>query len=308
MLIALFLGRISSYTKGYHTFTVKHDRPFAIALKKNLLVFALDELPSSSTNFTIVDRHNRSIPISFDTFTHLYFFETTILVTVPPGKACVLHYWLLPTSLCSSISYAAIADHQLSFRIRSDSVKSDFCIFTQSGASTYTAILDYYSAAPRNRIEFYTSSVAPDKRCPRNGICQFKANRPFFIRVVNVTDFQFDASISLWTLRRSIESSECLIQAIPIVIEPPILLPLGLMSTSEIKCVSMAEDMLKYIGVGIAVFAVALVLLVVLHRIGYINVRAIFGCTGESDRFNALKESPYADPLPGEADPSIEGN
>jgi hypothetical protein len=297
MLIALLFGLIRSYTKGYHTFTVRHDRPFAISLKKNLLVFALDEPPSSTTTFTVVDRHNRSIPLPFLIFTHLYFFETTILVTVPYGSICVLHYWLLPTSLCSSISYAAIADHQLSFRLSSDSVKTDFCIFTQSGASAYTAILDYYSASPRGRIEFYTSSVGPDKRCKRNGICQFKSNRPFFIRVVNVTDFQFDASISLWALRRSIESSECLIQPIPVVIEPPVQVPLGAMVTSEIKCVSMAEDMLRYVGIGAAIFVAALGALVVLHRIGFINVRTLFGCTKESDRFDALKESPYADPL-----------
>jgi hypothetical protein len=283
MLLPLLLAGALSYTKGYHTFTVKHDHPFAISLKKNLLVFALNEILSPVVNFTVIDRRNRSIQIPFVTFTHLYFFETTILVTVPSGRICLLHYWLLPTALCSSISYAAIADHQLSFRLSSDSVKSDFCIFTQSGASTYTAIMDYYSASPRSRIEFYTSSVGPDKRCRGNGICEFKATRPFFIRVANVTGSEFDAKFTVWALRRSIESSECMIQAIPIVIEPPILMPLGAMLTSEIKCVSMAEDMLRYIVIALGVVVAGGGVLVLLHRIGYINIMAIFGCMKESD-------------------------
>jgi hypothetical protein len=308
MLATLLLGHVLSYTKGYHTFTVKHDRPFAIALKKNLLVFALDEPPSRRANFAVVDRHNQSISIPFLAFTHIYFFDTTILVSVPPGTICVLHYWLLPTSLCNSISFAAVADHRLSFRLNANPAKTDFCIFSQSGAASYTAILDYYSASPRNRIEFYTSSVGPDRQCKRNGICKFKANRPFFIRIANITGFEFDASITLWALRRSTELTDCRVQPIPIVIEPPVQIPIGAMLASDITCVSMAEDVLKYIGIGIGVFGVAFVVLVVLHRMEYINVRALFGCTKEMERFNALKEHPWADPLPGEAEPPIDLN
>jgi hypothetical protein len=257
LLPFLFPWAIRSYPKGYHSFTVKYDRPFAIILKKNMLVLALDEIPSPTVNFTVFDRHNKSALIPMLPLTHLYFFETTFMVTVPKQQSYTLHYWILPTSLCSSISYAAVADHQLSFRLSSESARTDFCLFSQSGASSYTAILDYHSGSPNNRIEFYTKSTGPAKKCKQNSQCEFRSNRPFFMRVVNVTNYEFEATLNFWAFRRSIDSSECLIKPIPILIEPPIQVPMGVISITDIHCVSMAEDLLKYILIAIVVVVVA---------------------------------------------------
>jgi fumarate reductase subunit D len=87
------------------------------------------------------------------------------------------------------------------------------------------------------------------------------------------------------------------VKPIPILIEPPIQIPMGVISTSEIECVSMAEGLLKYTLIGILVVVIILVIFMGLHRCEYINMRAAFGCTKETERFKALKESPFEEAL-----------
>jgi multisubunit Na+/H+ antiporter MnhC subunit len=75
-------------------------------------------------------------------------------------------------------------------------------------------------------------------------------------------------------------------------------MPLGALSVSDVQCVSMAENTLQNIVIGFAVVSVTLALLVALHRFRVINLRAIFCCSADGQRFDSLKENPYADPLP----------
>jgi hypothetical protein len=84
----------------------------------------------------------------------------------------------------------------------------------------------------------------------------------------------------------------------PFLIEPPIQIPMGVISVAGIQCVSMAEDVLKYTVIGLCVGALGVAVLCAMHWSGYINLRAAWGCTRERDRFRDLKENPYAEPLP----------
>jgi hypothetical protein len=56
----------------------------------------------------------------------------------------------------------------------------------------------------------------------------------------------------------------------------------------------MADDALRLVLFVCAVVAVGAALLIVLHRIGCINVRSACGCSGEQTRFLSLRENPYA--------------
>jgi fumarate reductase subunit D len=57
----------------------------------------------------------------------------------------------------------------------------------------------------------------------------------------------------------------------PILIEPAIQIPMGVMSTSDIHCVSMAEDLLRYILMVIVVVVSVFLILIALHRVGSIQ-------------------------------------
>jgi hypothetical protein len=293
MLFPVLVSVIHSYSKGYHTFVVKPNRPFCVTLQHSMLVFALDEVPPSRVNFTVIDPKNRTLPVPMQTFTHILFFDTTIFVSVPKGESFPLHYWLIPTDLCSAISYSAIADHQLTLKLHSPSLPSDFCIFSQSGAASYSATLDYHSDSTKGKIEFWTNSISPARRCRRNSLCQFTSRRPFFMRVINATDAEFEARVHFTALRRSIQSYECGIRPLPIVIRPPIQMPMGVIEISDIACVSMAEDVLSWVVTGIAVVTLISVLLCILHCSGVIDLKFLV----RKDRFKELGENPYAAPI-----------
>jgi hypothetical protein len=64
---------IQCLAKGYHTFTVRYDRQFAVTLSKNMLIFALDEVLPSYVNFTVSNRKNRTTQRLMPTFSNLIF-------------------------------------------------------------------------------------------------------------------------------------------------------------------------------------------------------------------------------------------
>lgn len=294
MILALLPILGHSFSKGYHTFTVTYDQPFYIKLSKNILVFALDEAPPASVNFTVIDRHNKSLPIPLSSYTHMQFFQTSIFISVPKHQKYTLHFWLIPPNLCHAISYSAIADHTLSFELVNDDLKTDFCIFSQSGSSGYKTLLQYDSTSSNSSIEFYTHPKEPSKHCKKNKLCKFKTNRPFFIRAHNVANAGFKAALQYKTKRKTIDSCECALTPVPFMIEPPIQVPMGVLSVDNIKCVSMAEVVLRYVTYGSIGVVAGVVALYVMHCLGWINLRVILGCAATKDRFDQLKENPYA--------------
>jgi hypothetical protein len=125
-------------------------------------------------------------------------------------------------------------------------------------------------------------------------ICSHSSDRPFFIRFANVSDAGFDAKLNIIAFRPSLETVRCGIGPIPFVIEPPVIVPVGGLSMLERQCISMAEGAIKLVLFVCAVVAVGLTLLIILHRVGCIDVPAACGYSREQQRFDSLRENPYA--------------
>jgi hypothetical protein len=296
MFLLLMARIVQAVNDGYHSFKVTHKKPFCVALTTKMLVFALDETPDPSVNFSVIDQKNRSSPIPISTLTHLQLFETTILVTAPRSHPYVLHYWLLPRTVCSSISYAAIADRSISFELTSPLLKSEFCIFPQSGASSYSWNIDYHTTAPYAQIEFYTSAKKPSQICESTP-CSFSSSRPAFVRVLGVADHEFNAAVGFTTFRNSITLYECSIKGMPLLIEPPVQIPMDLLSINEIKCMSMAESVLIWLLIGFCAMLVVNCIIYVLQRCGVISIKYLCSWGRESDHFTNLRQNPYASEL-----------
>jgi hypothetical protein len=272
---------------------MKPNHSLSFTLTKHLFVLTLDAPPPDSLVLAVIDGKNISQRIDIAQHTHVAFFETTLSISIS-RRDFRLHYWLLPANVCGSVSYWAVADHVLHFEVRSQSLRSDFCIFSQSNARTLRAALDYQSDATSSRVEFFSDPDEPVRRCRPGMICSHSSDRPFFIRFANVSDAGFDAKLNIIAFRRSLETVRCGIGPIPFVIEPPVIVPVGGLSVLERQCISMAEDTIKLVLFVCAVVAVGLTLLIVLHRIGCIDVPAVCGCSREQQRFDSLRENLYA--------------
>jgi hypothetical protein len=296
MLALILPSALFALPDGYHSFKVSHKRPFYISLTDRMLFFAFDEYPHPGVNFTVIDSKNQTSPIPMTSFTHIQFFQTSVHVSTAKGHPYVLHYWLLSPRICSSVSYSALADHSISFRLSSDRLTSDFCLFSQSGASSYDIKLDLESHSPHARAELWTTARGPDKKCRSEG-CNWKSKRPFFLRVLNASDAEFSSALTLSVFRSGFQSLECSLKSVPIMVGPTVQIPMGFLAMTDIKCVSMAVYLLRVIGFTVGTIIIAVTLLGLLQAIGFINIRTFFGCGAEAERFNALKEDPYAHEL-----------
>lgn len=284
-----------AFSKGYHTFTVRYNNPFHVRLSKNLLVLALDRSPPPYVNFTVIDDKNRSQPMAIGLYTHLQLYQTTVFISVPKGHHYTLGFWLIPPTLCNAIGYALVADNTLAFDVTNKNQRSDFCLFTQSGAWWYSAGVAFQSDNAGGVAEFYSHPRGPAKSCSGNGkICKYGSMNPFFIRFAGVAGAAFSADVIYSATRWSILNSECALAPVPYMIEPPLQMPAGGIGFGDIKCVSTARVAQKYL-IGFLICAgIAAAVLYGLHLMGYINLRVFCGCSAEKDRFNTLKENPYA--------------
>jgi hypothetical protein len=293
MFGVVLLLLVSSLPDGYHSFKVTKNRPFFASLTDKVLIFALDELPHPEVNFTVIDNKNNTSPIPMSSFTHVQFFQTRVHVATTKRHPYMLHYWLLPPAVCPSVSYSALADRSITFKLEQDKLTSDFCLFSQSGASNYSVKFDYASRSLHTRVEFWSSARRPDRKC-RSETCEYKSGKPFFMRVINGSGTAFTGAMALSIFRSGIQSTECSLKVIPIMIESNVQIPMGHLSMTDIKCVAMVEYLLVVLGVSVAAAITALAVLTLLHTIGFIDLRACFGCRGEDDHFKGLKENPYA--------------
>jgi hypothetical protein len=293
MFVLVLASLSSSLIDGYHSFKVTKKRPFFVTLRDKMLIFALDELPHPEVTFTAMDSKNSTSPIPMASFTHVQFFQTSVYVSITKGRPYVLHYWLLPPTICPSVSYSAMADRSITFKLEQDKLTSDFCLFSQSGASSYSVKFEYESQSLHTRVEFWSSAKRPDRKC-KGEVCQWKSSKPFFMRVINGSDAAFTGVMALSIFRSGIQSTECSLKVIPIVVESNVQIPMGHFSVTDIKCVAMAEYLLVVVGVSIAAAITAIAILMLFHTIGFIDLRACFGCRSEEDHFKGLKENPYA--------------
>jgi hypothetical protein len=301
----MFVVFLSAFTfalalNDYHTFTVKPDRPFSMALDTSILVLDIGIIPSEDLQLTVVNRLNQTQIVPMTSQSHLMFVETTLAISLinPAARPHEIHFWLLQAHLCAAVSYSVIIDHRVSFQLNSDSGNSEFCVFTHSGsADSYSAFLDFRSTMRQTRIEFYTNSATPDWTCPLNSICSFSSRQPFVVRFANVTTANLIAAVSLSADRENIDPYGCDVKPIPFLVEPRAQTPIDGLSISDIQCGSMAENTLKNVGIGVSVAAAVLVVLVWMHHWGVIDLKRILLCSGETERFVVLKENPYTEPL-----------
>jgi hypothetical protein len=298
-MLSVFLFTVVISLNDYHIFTVKPDRPFSMTLDRSILVLAISK-PSEDLQLTIVNHLNQTQIIPMTYWSHLMFTETSIAISLknPAAMAIQIHCWLLPNHFCDAVSYSVIVDHRISFQLLSDSAASNFCLFAHSGkANRYSTFLDFHSTVAQAGVEFYTNSIVPDYTCQLNSICTFASERPFITRFANVTKANLAAAITLSADRESIDPYECGVKRIPFIVEPPVHTPMSEVSISDTKCVSMAENTLKNIGIGVTVVVAVLVLLTWMHLWGVIDLKAMMLGSRETVRFLLLKENPYAQPL-----------
>jgi hypothetical protein len=295
-MLALLACSALAVGDGYHSFKVTSAKPFCVFLATKTLVFALDETPPPTVNFTVIDNKNKTYPVPMSALTHLQLLETTILVTAEKVSSYVLHYWLLPRTLCSSVSYAMIADRSISFDLTTPKFASDFCIFPNSGAASYSWSVASHTTGRSSSIEFYPGGIDAAKTCT-SGSCSYSSSKPTFVRISASRDQEFSASIAFTTFRNSIAAQECLIKALPLLIEPPVQVPMSSVSMSDIICFSMSETLLIWMAIGLVAVGILLVSLCLLQAFGVINVWGICLCRTESDHFGSLRENPYASEL-----------
>ena len=316
MFLFLFSTFISSFSRGYHTYVVTHKKPFHIKLSSSILVFVLDDIPPSHINFTSINKiNNRATSIPVESLSQMQFFDTTLFVSVPKKVSYPLHFWLVPLDLCPGISYAVTSDFAISYSLESKRAKSDFCLFPQASASSYSFEIGGKVGPQNSRVEFYQSpnTIKPAKKC--TGVtdkktCSYSSSTPFFVKFHNIAGSSVDMKMIYKAKGVTSKSHECSIKAIPYAVGG--VLPQfasGDLRASEINCYSTAEETLTYIKYGSAVILFALVVIVVLHVAGFINIRVICSGSSSEDRFNKLKENPYANEivLQQDANPTKEG-
>jgi hypothetical protein len=292
-MIPFFLPLAVCALKRYHAFTVTPDRPFSIRLQKSMLVLTLAHPPPDSVVLTVSDRANRTHALPLGQHSHIAFFKTSVFATISSGSF-TLEFWLIPASLCGSVSYSATADYRLLFEVRSNYLPADFCIFSQSSVA-HRVYLTYRSDGTNNTAAFYAATDARPQICHASELCRFESNRAFFLRFSDVYEAGFEATISIVANRRTIEAAECGFRPVPVLIEPPMQLPLGDFSVPRVQCTSAAGDVLRVAVAGILATAASLALLAVLHLAGCIDVRAICRCSLEREHFDALRAHALAD-------------
>lgn len=286
-----------AFSKGYHTFTVTRKTPFNIRLSKNALFFIFDEPPSSAIQFVTIDSANNSHQIPMNSLSHVMIFDTVLFVSTTKNVQYTLHYWLVPNNLCSGVSHSITADRLLSFEMKSAKIPSDFCVFSQSSSSSYSTDLIYLTDSNKEQISFYTYPTKPDLTCQKGKKCSFSSSSPFFIRFSDIAGHKFASSLVYKVRRNTLESFDCGFKAIPFMVDSNLQMQAGNLDVQNTRCLSSAEDALSNITLIAAGAIVAAMIILLLHCSGIINLKAIMGCQKEKERFNKLKENPYASQL-----------
>ncbi|OHT06410.1 hypothetical protein TRFO_05621 [Tritrichomonas foetus] len=294
-----------AFSKGFHSFTVTHKTPFHIRLTKNILYFILDEQPPASVSFSAINKQNQSTPIPMNSLSHIQFFDTIVYVTAPKKVRYTLHFWLVPNELCPGISYASTADMAISTELTAATLSSDFCIFGQAGSSSYSADFLYQTNSTRSRVEFYKHPSKPARKCKKGVKCHYSSSMPFFLRISGASGYKFSSSFLYKVHRSNIDSYECSFKTIPYLVDGPIQMPIGHLNVRHTKCVSAAEDMLSNVTLISGGIIVCIMLLILLHCAGVINLKIILGCTKEADRFKELRQNPYASHIQQDAVESV---
>lgn len=294
----LFLCSCFCFSKGYHSVTVTYSKPLHIKLSNNMLVFVLREAPPAGVTFSVIDAKNKTHPVSVGTYTHIQFLHTTVFVSAALGTKVKLNFWLVPPDLCNTMSYSAVADSTLAFDISGQKVDSEVCIFSQTGAFSYSSLVKFTNGNPGASVDFYTNPKHPQRRCmAQDAMCHFKSTKPFFARVTGTGPAALQASFVFGASKKSTGIIDCEVAPLPTVIEPRIQVSIGEFIIANIACVSAVETALNYLAVFVISVIGGIVFLVILHAMGVINLFSVLRCGRDGSRFLKLRENPFVKPI-----------
>jgi hypothetical protein len=210
-----------------------------------------------------------------------------LIVNVSSSITFALPFWILPQRFCTFDNYVAIADRHLLVNLTARSAAPEICIFSQSGASSH----DVELKSRGSTIDFFTQPDHLFRTCTED--CAFNHGLPFIIRLRNLTAV-FAMTFDLTVFRKDLESHECDFREISIFAKNNVVAGRGTLVISEPKCLSMPEAITSYLTIGGAIGLAILGMLHLLGRMGFIDLSTICGCSQEYEKFDSLRQDPYA--------------
>lgn len=239
----------------------------------------------------------KSTEVHMNTINSAIFSNTNIKVTIEDTSEFLLTYWIIPTDYCHSIAYSLQSDYILTFSFQSKNLKSDFCIFTQTSANYYQTKFKYVMSSSSSKINIHDSKMKIVSECGYDGKCDYDASEPYFIRTIEAKNSSFTGTMTYSVTRPDLSNVDCSFYPISYFKDGVGKLPHGFFSVQGTKCYSAAEERLTNVALISSLVFVAVLILIVLHCSGFINLKRILHCSDDKGRFNELKENPYANEI-----------
>lgn len=297
----MFIFFISTFiaspnTNGFHEFKVSQNSPFELNLASNSAIFILNDIPGINTHFTTTDPDGKSTEVQMNTINSAIFSNTNIKVTIEDTSEFSLTYWIIPQDYCRGIAYSLQSDYILTFSFQSKNLKSDFCIFTQTSANYYQTKFKY-TMNSNSKINIHDSKMTVVSECGYDGKCDYDASEPYFIRTIGAKNSSFSGTMTYSVTRPDLSNVDCSFSPISHFKDGVIKSTHGFFSVQGTKCYSAAEERLTNVTLISSLVFVAVLILIVLHCSGFMNLKRILHCSDDKGRFNELKENPYANEI-----------
>jgi hypothetical protein len=261
------------------------------------LVLLVDQPFDPAAVVSVTNDANQTSTIHLGTFTHVQFFNVSIRITVPPEIQLSIYFWLMPAGFCGSTSYSLSADRTISFELSTPNLSSDFCVFSQPSASSYEIEFDFESPSLTGQLEFYRDLRKMADFCKSRMSCSVNSGSPFFIRLFNLSNYRFNANVTLTVFHNTIQPCECAWNPATALIDGRLTVPTDLVSLRNLQCISMSEAVVSLIYyIGIVLFGI-IVAMLLLHLIGFFDIKEFCGWRAETKHFDSLRGDPYAHQL-----------
>lgn len=280
---------------GYHEMSLSGKNTFSMNLEKKdkILILFLNKEISYQVNATIKSSNSNKTHILPITDQALQIFDTQIdLWLLKPASTISFGYWIVKTSICKSVSFLMQADYSLTATFLRET-NMNFCIFPQKGVRQYSfdAILD--SLSNSGSIEIINQKDVSSLQCDLKQRCKFHSHEPYYIHIKDVVEGQYKLDLAYTVDRASIDSVKCEIN--PILAGSPggFVQPIIPYSVEHPMCSSSAEQDLLIISLIMSGILIAILILIILHCAGWIDLRAILCCKKfdqGNERFEDLKK------------------
>lgn len=123
----------------------------------------------------------------------------------------VLEMWKIPNDFCNLRSMILNTDYQTKFISSTQSLDSDFCIFSQFDFIAYYTHLRFHSNSTDCTLKYYTSSEfnEPSFSCKSDEDCNFNFFSPFFISFEKCAKSALTISFSGQAARNNVKNHLC---------------------------------------------------------------------------------------------------